>query len=138
MLTCCNCTCLEVHLSLIGQNYSTNVALNLEEIGDNVNNSLYCVTSLTLCCRTIDTGKKKASGSWTFPGGSLVPSRSGRTAGIVRTRGPSSVILHRLSNESAPTGIYYCEIPDGAGIKTRVFAHLYYETIPGTIVIMLV
>ena len=109
------------------------MALNLEEIGDNVNNSLYSVTSLTLCCRTIDTGTWKASGSWTFPSGNLVPSRSGRIAGIVRTRGPSSVILHRLSIESSPTGAYYCEIPDGAGIKTRVYTHLYYESIPGTI-----
>ena len=110
------------------------MAFNLEEIGNNVNSSLYCVTSFTLCCRAMDTDDTMlASGSWIFPSGNLVPSRSGSTAGFVRTRGPSSVILHRRSNASSPTGAYYCEIPDGAGVKTRVFAQLYYETIPGTI-----
>ena len=109
------------------------MALNLEDIGVNVDNLLYRISSFTQCCQTIDTGTIQASGSWMFPGGFFVPSRSGRTASIVRTQGPSSVILHRLSIASSPTGVCYCEIPDGAGIRTRVFAHFFFKTIPGTI-----
>ena len=107
------------------------------DIGDNENTSLYCVTSFTKCCRYNETGTNQASGSWKFPNGSNVASRIGRTAGIVRTRGLRSVILHRLSNESSPTGVYTCEIPDGAGNITKLFAFLFYLITPGTVMIML-
>ena len=106
------------------------------DIGDNENKSLYCVTSFTKCCRSNETGTNHSSGSWKFPNGSIVPSKIGRTAGIVRTRGLSSVILHQLTNESSPTGVYTCEIPDGADSKTILFAYIYYIMNPGTNIII--
>ena len=113
------------------------MAFNIEDIASDENTSLYCVTTFTKCCRREDIGKNHSSGSWKFPNGSNVPSRIGRTAGIVRTRGLSSVILHRLTNESSPTGVYTCEIPDGAGNMTKLYAHLYYKAIPGTVMTIL-
>ena len=123
---------LDVQFSLSGENYTTNIALNFQDIGDKVNTSLYCVTSFTKCCRCNETGTNHSSGLWRFPNGSNVTSRLNRTEGIRRTRGLSSVILHLLSNESSPTGVYTCEIPDGAGNITKLFVLLYYIINPGT------
>ena len=108
------------------------MAFNLEDIASDENTSLYCVTSFRKCCRSNETGTNQASGSWKFPNGAVVPSRTSRIAGFVRTRGLSSIILHQLTNESSPTGVYTCEIPDGAGNTTKLYAHFYYKTIPGT------
>ena len=112
-------------VSLSSENYTTNIALNFEDIGDKVNTSLYCVTSFTKCCKHNETGTNHSSGLWRFPNGANVTSRFNRTEGIRRTRGLSSVILHRLTNESSPTGVYTCEIPDGIGNITKLFISLY-------------
>ena len=121
-----------MHFSLSGENYTTNAAFSLVDIGDSENTLLYCVTSFTKCCRHNETGTNHSSGSWKFPNGSVVPSRVSRNASIVRTRGLSSVILHQLTNESSPTGVYTCEIPDGAGNTTKLFAYIFYIINPGT------
>ena len=93
---------------------------------------MHCVTSFTRCCRDNETGTGNALGSWKFPNGKTVESKSNSSSSIVRTRGLSSVILHRLKNESSPTGVYTCEIPDGAGNITKLFVLLYCEINPGT------
>ena len=109
------------------------MAFNLEDVGNDENTSLYCVTTFRKCCRHNETGTNHSSGSWKFPNESIVESRIDMKANIVRTRGLSSVILHQLSNESSPTGVYTCDIPDGAGNMTKLFVHLYYKAMPGTV-----
>ena len=100
----------------------------------NENKLLYCVTSFTKCCRHNETGTSKSSGLWKFPNGSNVTSRTNKTEGIWRTRSLSSDILHRLTNESSPTGVYTCEILDDAGNMIKLLAHLYFGgTLPGTV-----
>ena len=130
-------TFLDVHFSLSGENFTTNIALNLADIGDKVNTLLLCVTSFTRCCRHNETGTNQFSGLWRFPNGPNVTSRLNITEGIRRTRGLSSVILHRLTNESSPTGVYTCEILDGTGNITKIFAQLYFKVIQGTVMLIL-
>ena len=128
---------IAVNFSLRDQNYSSNKAFNLQDIG-NDENTLFCVTMYKNCCRSNETGTNNALGSWKFPNGKTVESKSDSNSSFVRTRGLSSVILHRLCNENCPTGVYTCEIPDGAGtMMIKLFAHLYVNTTPGTVVMNL-
>ena len=128
--------CIAVHFSLSGKNYSSIKAFNLQDI-DNDKDTLFCFTMFKNCCRKNETGTNNALGSWKFPNGKTVESKSKSNSSIVRTRGLSSVILHRVGNESSPTGVYTCEIPDDAGTMIKLFAHLYVNTTPGTVVMNL-
>ncbi len=93
------CCCLDNHFGpiylglgflLTGSLYSTNSAVNLASIGAD-RNALMCLTPLTLCCRSSDTGTS-ALGSWRYPDRSLVLSRSNGDS-ISRTRGPSQLFF---------------------------------------------
>ncbi len=131
------CCCLDNHFGplslghgffLAGSLYSTNSAINLASIGVDIN-ALRCLTPLTSCCRGSDTGTS-ALGIWRYPDRSLVLSRSDGTI-ISRTRGPSSVILHRTNNAVSPTGVYTCEIPDTNGTIKQLDVYLYVGQLPG-------
>ena len=135
------CCCLDNHFGpislglgflLAGSLYSTNSAINLASIGAD-RNALRCLTPLTLCCRSSDTGTSSL-GSWRYPDRTFVHTRSGGDS-ISRTRGPSSVILHRTNNAMSPTGVYTCEIPDDNGTITQLDVYLYVGQIPGQFVV---
>ena len=85
---------LDVQFSLSGENFTSNIALNFEDIGDKVNTSLYCVTSFTKCCRRNETGTNQSSGLWRFPNGSNVTSRLNRTEGIDSNLEASQDLFH--------------------------------------------
>ena len=109
--------------------YSQNVAVDLTEVGAS-RDALICLTTLMECCRGSDTNGAGAVGGWMFPDGSFVPSQSGG-ASLSRSRGPSSVLLHRINNAMTPTGVYTCEIPDANNINTELNIYLYVEQQPG-------
>ena len=109
--------------------YSRNVAVDLIEVAAN-SDALRCLTTLMECCRGSDTNGAGSMGNWRYPDGSLVPSQSGG-ASISRSRGPSSVLLHRINNVTSPTGIYTCGIPDANNINTELNIYLYAGQLPG-------
>ncbi len=120
------CCCLDNHFGpislgldflLAGSLYSTNSAINLASIGAD-RNALRCLTPLTLCCRSSDTGTISL-GSWNYPDRGFVPSISDGGS-ISRSRGPSSVILHHTNNTMSPIGVYTCEITDTIGTIKHV------------------
>ncbi len=108
---------------LTGSLYSTNSAIDLASIGAD-RNALRCLTPLTLCCST------SSLGSWRYPDRAFVQSRS-EGGSISRSRGPSSVILHRTNNAMSPTGVYTCEIPDANGTIKQLDVYLYVGQLPG-------
>ncbi len=131
------CCCLDNHFGpislglgflLTSSLYSTNSAINLASIGAD-RNALRCLTPLTLCCRGSDTGTSFL-GNWRYPDRTFVLSRSDGDS-ISRTRGPSSVILHRTDNTMSPTGVYTCEIPDTNGTIKQLNVYLYVGQLPG-------
>ncbi len=131
------CCCLDNHFGpiflglgflLTGSLYSTNSAINLASIGVD-GNALRCLTHLTFCCRSNDTGTS-SRGSWRYPDRAFVHSLSDGGS-ISRTRGPSSVILHRTNNAMSPTGVYTCEIPDANGTTKQLDVYLYVGQLPG-------
>ncbi len=113
---------------LAGSLYSANSAIDLTSIEAD-RNALRCLTTLTLCCRSSDTGSS-ALGNWRYPDRSFVQNRSDGGS-ISRNRGPGSVILHRTNNAVSPTGVYTCEIPDTNGTIKQLDVYLYVGQLPG-------
>ena len=109
--------------------YSRNVAVDLTEVGAS-SDALICLTTLMECCRGTDTNGAGAMGSWRFPNGSFILSQSGG-ASLSRSRGPSSVLLHRINSAMSPTGVYTCGIPDANNTDTELNIYLYIGQIPG-------
>ena len=109
--------------------YPPNVAVNLADIGVD-GNSLRCLTPLMPCCRSSDNPNGGALGDWWFPNGSVVYSRNSG-ADISRTRGASSVLLHRSNNVMSPTGVYTCKIPDNNSITSELDVYLYGGQLSG-------
>ena len=96
-------------------------------------NALICLTNFTACCSNSETGGTGSLGDWRMPNGSLVPGgASGSTASMIRTRGPSTVLLHRRNNVLEPTGVFTCEVPDASGVLRFVFIFIYVGQVPGT------
>ncbi len=108
---------------LTGSLYSTNSAIDLASIGVD-GNALRCLTPLTLCCST------SSLGDWRYPDRTFVHGISDGGS-ISRSRGPSSVILHRTNNAMSPIGVYTCEIPDTNGTIKQLDVYLYVGQLPG-------
>ena len=105
------------------------MALDLTDIGVD-GDSLRCLTPLTSCCRSADIPNSDGTlGDWIFPNGSLAPTGFG--VYDISTKGASSVILHRNSNLTLPTGVYTCEIPDNSRISREVNVYLYAGQLTG-------
>ena len=120
---------LDLGLFLDGVTYPPNVALALTDIGVD-GDSLRCLTPLIPCCRLSDNPNGGAQGDWRYPGGSIVPSRSSGQD-ISRTRGASSVLLHRVNNAMSPTGVYSCVIPYNSTTTGELKVYLYAGLLTG-------
>ena len=65
-----------VWLSLNGTTYQNNSLVTLEDIGES-DNTLFCITNQTACCRPPKTGENVFSvKNWFFPNNTRVPSRN--------------------------------------------------------------
>ena len=97
--------------------------MSLEEIGEGYD-ALLCLTDQPACCRLPYTKPmgQTAIGNWFFPNETRVPS-SGGNWGFHRTRGPSVVLMARV--KGGVDGIYYCNIPDTAGVIQTVYIGVY-------------
>ena len=107
------------------------MALDLTDVGEH-RNSLRCLTFVIPCCRRSDNPIGGARGSWRFPDESIVNGRN-HTNYISRTRGHSSVLLHRINNVMSPTGVYTCEIPDNIILNRELHVYLYANQRPGIV-----
>ena len=96
--------------------------MTLEDIGDNNDTALVCVTNLTTCCRPPYTGTGSVLGNWFFPNGTRVPS-TGAQWDFHRTRGQMELALQR--RRGGEEGIYRCEIPDSMNVKQTIYIGVY-------------
>ena len=109
----------DVWVTLRGTTYCNNSMVTLEDIGEGTN-ALLCMTELTACCRSSDTGEMRtALGNWFFPNGTRVSS-SGH---IRRSRGHMVVRLHR--RRGGEEEIYHCEIPDTMNVIQTIYIGVY-------------
>ena len=103
-----------MYLSLNGQVYTNNSDILLTEIGVGVGGALLCYTDNAQCCN--DTGR------WFKLGGGDVGDVNG-VGDFYVTRGLSVVRLHRRNNTS-PTGMYCCEVPNAQSQAMRTCANI--------------
>ena len=95
--------------------------MTLEDIGDNNEDGLLCMTNLTACCQDpYENGS--AIGNWFFPNGTRVPS-TGAQWDFYRTRGQMVVVLQR--KRDGVDGIYRCEIPDSMNVTQTIYIGVY-------------
>ena len=104
---------------LRGRPYQNNSIVILEDIGEG-DNALLCITNLTACCRSDDTGGN-TSGNWFFPNGTRV--HSDGMWDIYRTRGQMVVRVNR--RRGGVDGIYRCEIPDAMNVIQTKYIGVY-------------
>ena len=110
--------------------YSNNSAISLSNIGEG-NNALMCLTSLSRCCRSVNTGAGFL-GNWQYPNGSFVPNRL-QTNSLYRSRRMRAVILNRRTNyEASFSGIFTCTIPDSNSSDKTLHIFLHSGMLPGT------
>ena len=76
--------------------YPNNSVVTLTDLGED-RAALFCLTDRAACCRGRDTSAS-GRGVWLLRGGSSIVQKSGAVAGIFyRSRGASTVLLHRDS-----------------------------------------
>ena len=88
--------------------------MTLEDIDDDSDFALLCMTNFTACCRSPgDSENGSVLGNWYFPNGTKVSS-SGKQWDFHRTRGQMVVRMYR--RRGGVEGIYRCEIPDSMNV----------------------
>ena len=114
----------DVWVTLRGTTYCNNSIVILEDIGEG-GDALLCITKLTACCRSSDTGGiRSALGNWFFPNGTRVPSVNNQIQwDFHRSRGHMVVSLHR--RRGGEEGIYRCEIPDTMNVTQTRYIGVY-------------
>ena len=99
--------------------------VNLNDIGLN-DNALFCYTSLSTCCRSVDNPNGGSQGSWIFPEGNAVGRLSlADNNEFSRNRYGHAVVLHRVISDIGPTGIFTCVIPDSNNLTQQVYFGIY-------------
>ena len=113
-----------VWFSFNGTIYQNNSNVTLEDIGEDGDSSLLCMTNQTACCRPpyTDAIEQQAIGNWYFPNGTRVPS-SGQLWGFHRTRGHLKVLLHR--RRGGVEGVYSCKILDALNVTQTIYIGVY-------------
>ena len=105
--------------------YANNSLIPITEIGetiDSVNSGLQCITDRMSCC----AGAR--AGEWYLPDGTRVPvlgAGATMATAFYRNRGDDGTVnLNRLNNVLMPTGLFYCEVLDAAGVDQTVCAEI--------------
>ena len=97
--------------------------MTLEDIGEENDTALLCMTNFTACCRRPYTGENGTGlGNWYFPNGDEVFSR-GKNRDFYRTRGQMVIRMHR--RRGGEDGIYSCEIPDSTNVLQTIYIGVY-------------
>ena len=107
-----------VYLTLGGEIYRNGGNIIINEIGEGDDRALLCVTDLTQCCHSDETGGRGPLGEWFYPDRSLVRVKDSGVD-IYRNRGPGIVRLNRRNNATSPTGQFCCVVPD-ATLTNRI------------------
>ena len=110
-----------VWFSLNGTTYQNNSCVSLEDI-DEGDDALLCMTNLTACCRSGDTGTGSVLGNWFFPNVTQV-ARAGNQWNFYRTRGHMVVCLNH--RRGGVEGIYRCKIPDSTNVTQTIYIGVY-------------
>ena len=109
----CYAASFDIKLVLNGQVYFNNSVIALDEVEEG-DSALICMTANPNCC----DGTNRI-GEFYYPNGDKVPVRS-KQNGFFRGRGSQFIRLNRLSGITTPTGLFKCEILNGAGVLQNI------------------
>ena len=112
----------DVWFSLGGTTYQNNSCVALEEIGEENDTALLCMTNQTACCGRSYTENQSGIGTWYFPNGTRVPFAN-QHWGFYGKRGQSVIGMYR--RRGGEEGIYHCEIPDSMNVLQILYIGVY-------------
>ena len=87
--------------------------------------ALFCLTPSLECCSDSETPyATSVTRGWYLPDGRPLTSDN---SPFVKSRVSSAVSLHRdrFSSNTAPVGVYRCEIPDASGTSQNIYVGIY-------------
>ena len=101
---------------------TNNSYINREGIGEDVNNSLRCVTDYSDCC----AGAGSDVGNWFDRNGNEVHQGADGATDLYVTRGEGVIYLNRITGRVS--GMWRCEIPDSGGMMQSIYIYLGTST----------
>ena len=110
---------------LDGQLYCNNSVVTVTDIGDSIGLGIYCLTPSLECCSDSETpNADSVTREWYLPDGRPVASDN---SPYIKSQVSSAVSLHRdlFSSNTAPVGVYHCEIPDASGTSENIYVGIY-------------
>ena len=125
MLLCLLSALVEVHsqtvpyVSFMGTNLTNHSYVDLNRVGDAVDDGVQCHTDLSTCCNRVAGDDR---GDWFFPDGDRLPFPS--PANIVESREPQLVALRYSGSGTPVSGIYCCTIPTTTSAPDREIVYV--------------
>ena len=111
---------------LDGQLYGNNSVVTVTDIGRSFfMSALFCLTPSLECCSDSETpNAASVTREWYLPDGRPVASDN---SPFIKSRVSSAVSLHndRFSFNTAPSGVFRCEIPDASGASQNIYIGIY-------------
>ena len=108
---------------LDGQLYGNNSVVTVTDIGSSFfMSALFCLTPSLECCSDSETpNAASVTREWYLPEGRPVATDN---SPFIKNRVSSAVSLHRdrfIDINTAPAGVYRCEIPDASGTNQNIY-----------------
>ena len=118
--------CSDLGFLLDGQLYHNNSVVTVTDIGSSFfMSALFCLTPSLECCSNSETPyAASVTREWYLPDGRPVTSDNSL---FIKNRVSSAVSLHHdlFSSNTAPSGVYRCEIPDANGTSQNIYVGIY-------------
>ena len=100
--------------------------MTVTDIGTRIGLGLYCLTPSLGCCSDSETpNAASVTREWYLPDGR--PVISDINSPFIKSRVSSAVSLHHnlFNFNTAPAGVYRCEIPDASGTSQNIYVGIY-------------
>ena len=129
-----NAAMTDVYLFFNGTVFPNNSYINVDMIGSQDNNSLFCCTNNEYCCHGNYTLDKNPLGAWKYPNGSSVAyfnitlkmQYANLRSRFDRNRNWGTVRLMRIM-EPTERGHFCCEIPDSSNVTQTLCTYIVDE-----------
>jgi hypothetical protein len=113
---------------LDGQLYRNNSVVNQIDIGTSFfMSALFCLTPSLECCSDSETPNAvSVTREWYLPDGRPLTSDN---SPFIKNRVSSAMSLHndRFNFNTAPSGVYHCEIPDADGTRQNIYIGIFSQ-----------